>query len=115
MQGLELLIFHMLQVKLRKDVKMRAHVIYDLTGRIWNIVYGDTQAPEGIPAMFVDIPEGATLERIDITDMDNPKAVFAYLPESDIGRLQKRIQELENELTNAQLAIVELYEGRRAQ
>lgn len=65
--------------------------------------------------MFVDIPEGATLERIDITDMDNPKAVFAYLPESDIGRLQKRIQELENELTNAQLAIVELYEGRRAQ
>ena len=47
--------------------------------------------------------------------MDNPKAVFAYLPESDIGRLQKRIQELENELTNAQLAIVELYEGRRAQ
>ena len=34
---------------------------------------------------------------------------------ASISIIEGEIQELENELTNAQLAIVELYEGRRAQ
>ena len=91
---------------------MKALVIYDLTGRVWQIIYGEDTVPQGLTAMFVDIPEGAQLERIDVTDPDHPKPVYSYLPESDIGRLQQKVTELEEELTNTQLALVELYEGK---
>ena len=43
---------------------MKALVIYDATGRIWSIVYGEEQAPQGLLSMFVDIPDGAALERL---------------------------------------------------
>ena len=89
---------------------MRALVIYDLTGRVWQIIYGEEEAPQGLTAAFVDIPEGAQLERMDITDPENPKPVFNYLPETDIGRLQKKVMELEEELTSTQIALVEQYE-----
>ena len=89
---------------------MRALVIYDLTGRVWQIIYGEEKVPQGLPAVFVDIPEGAQLERMDVTDPGNPKPVFHYLPETDIGRLQTQVEELEGELTDTQLALAEQYE-----
>ena len=70
---------------------MKALVIYDSTGRIWNIVYGEETAPQGLTCMWVDIPDGAQLEIIDVTNPDNPKPVFTYLPDSDIGKLQKQL------------------------
>ena len=73
---------------------MKALVIYDATGKIWSIVYGEEEVPQGLTSMFVDIPEGAVLERIDVTDSNKPKPVFTYLPDSDIGRLQKEMQDL---------------------
>lgn len=73
---------------------MKALVIYDTTGKIWSIVYGEEAVPQGLTSMFVDIPEGAVLERIDVTDSNKPKPVFTYLPDSDIGRLQKEMQDL---------------------
>ena len=89
---------------------MKALIIYDLTGRIWNILYGEEAVPQGLPAMFADIPEGARLERIDVTDLEHPEPVFSYLPESDIGRLQKQAGELERQLADTQLALAEQYE-----
>lgn len=74
---------------------MKALIIYDQTGRIWSIVYGEETAPQGLPSIFVDIPEGAVLERIDLTDGANPKPVYQLLPDSDIGRLQKQTKRLE--------------------
>ena len=76
---------------------MKALVIYDLTGRVWQIIYGEEEV-------------GAQLERMDVTDPGNPKPVFHYLPETDIGRLQKQVEELEGELTDTQLALAEQYE-----
>lgn len=73
---------------------MKALVIYDVTGKIWSIVYGEEEAPQGLTSMFVDIPEGAVLTKIDVTDPKNPQSVFTYLPDSDIGRLQKEMQNL---------------------
>lgn len=73
---------------------MKALVIYDATGKIWSIVYGEEEVPQGLTSMFVDIPEAAVLERIDVTDSNKPKPVFTYLPDSDIGRLQKKVQNL---------------------
>ena len=73
---------------------MKALVIYDATGKIWSIVYGEEEVPQGLTSMFVDIPEAAVLERIDVTDSNKPKPVLTYLPDSDIGRLQKEVQNL---------------------
>lgn len=88
--------------KTKKGEIMRALVIYDSTGRIYLIMYGEETAPQGLPALFVDIPDGAELERIDVTNPDDPKPVFTYLPESDIGRLQKQVAALEGDVANLQ-------------
>lgn len=68
---------------------MKALVIYDITGKIWSVVYGEKEAPQGLLSMFVDVPDGATLNKIDVTDQENPKAVFDYPPETEIDMLQK--------------------------
>ena len=77
---------------------MKALVIYDATGHIWNIIYGEETIPQGLPCMWVDIPDGAVLNRIDVTDPDNPQPVFTYLPESDIGRLQAQVKVLSEKM-----------------
>ena len=87
---------------------MKALVIYDLTGKIWNIVYGEEIAPQGLTCMWVDIPDGAQLERIDVTNPDNPHPVFNYLPESDIGKLQKEIDQLKSRSTELENRSAEL-------
>lgn len=95
---------------------MNALVIYDGTGKIWNIIYGASEEdrPIGIPNMFVDIPDGAILERIDVSDPANHRPVYTYMPESDIGRLMKEVKELSStDLKNREdlsLAITDLYE-----
>ena len=47
---------------------MKALVIYDVTGRIWSIIYGEETLPQGLRCMWVDIPDGAQLNYIDVTD-----------------------------------------------
>ena len=93
---------------------MKALVIYDDTGRIWTIMYGEEQVPQGLQCMWVDIPDGARLDHIDMTDAGNPQPVFSYLPESDIGRLQEQVKRLDGQLTEAQLALTEQYEANLA-
>ncbi len=91
---------------------MKALVIYDNTGRIWTIIYGAEEAPQGLQSMWVDIPEGAQLERIDITNPEDPKPVFTYLPESDIGKLQKQMQEVQEDLGSVKDDIQEKEEAQ---
>ena len=74
---------------------MKVLVIYDTTGKIWSVTYGITETPQGLLCMFVDIQDGGVLERIDVTDSKYPMPVFLYLPESVIGRLQKKVTELQ--------------------
>lgn len=92
---------------------MKALVIYDLSGRIWNIIYGEEIVPQGLPSIWVDIPDGAQLKCIDLTDPEEPKAIFLYLPESDIGKLQKEVKELQekNESLNAQVSYLQMISG----
>lgn len=111
---------------------MEAIILYDLTGKIWHIIYGASEIPQGIPCVKVDIPEGAQIERIDLTDPENPHPVFRHLPETDYGKMKTQLRDLENELSNVQaqltahskknqvleeellntqLALTELYEG----
>ena len=87
---------------------MRALVLYDNTGKVYLIMYGEENAPVGIPSMFVDIPDGACLERIDVTDAANPQPVFSYLPDSDIGKMQKQIAVLESDVEDLKASNEEL-------
>lgn len=87
---------------------MKALVIYDSTGRIWNIVYGAEAAPQGLTCMWVDIPDGAQLESIDVTNPDNPQPVFSRLPESDIGKLHKQMASVEAQVEELKLESKEL-------
>ena len=94
---------------------MEAIILYDLTGKIWHIIYGASE-----------------IERIDLTDPENPHPVFRHLPETDYGKMKTQLRDLENELSNVQaqltahseknqvleeellntqLALTELYEG----
>ena len=79
---------------------MKAIVIYDNTGRIWSIIYGEEELPQGVQAMWVDIPDGARIESIDVTDPVHPQPVFAYLPESDIGRLQADMKDAKEDIAD---------------
>lgn len=81
---------------------MRALVIYDLTGRIWSIIYGEEEPPQGLMSLWVDIPEGAQLDRIDLSDPENPKPVFGYLPETDLGKLQKDMTQAQKDIGQIQ-------------
>lgn len=67
----------------------RALIIYDLSGKVWSITYGDVEAPQGVPSLWCDIPPGAV---VDYVDVKNAKAIFKYLPETDLGKLQKQMQ-----------------------
>lgn len=78
---------------------MRALVIYDNTGRIWNIIYEADETPEGIQCMWVDIPKGANLIRIDVSKPEAPQPVFDYLPESEVGRLTAMVEEQAKEVS----------------
>ena len=69
----------------------KALVIYDNTGKIWSIVYGAKEAPQGLQSMYVDIPQNAILDRID---METGDPVFTYLPETDLGQLQQEVKQL---------------------
>ena len=44
--------------------------------------------------MWVDIEDGVDLVSIDLTDPENPKPVFSAQPDSEIGRLQKQMEEV---------------------
>lgn len=74
---------------------MKALVFYDETGRVWLIAHGETTMPPGALCMWVDIEDGVDLVRIDVTDPQNPKPVFSAQPDSEIGRLQKQMAEVQ--------------------
>lgn len=87
---------------------MKALVIYDsVTGKIYHIIYGATETPQGIPWMWVDIPDGAILEdTLDLTDPENPQPKFSYKPESDIGRLQNEMAEVQAKTSQLEAIVI---------
>lgn len=95
---------------------MKTLVIYDSTGRIWNIVYGEETIPEGLEksALIVDIPSDMRILSVDLTDPSNPKPVLDAQPDTQIGRLQNQVdknkESVDEDITNLQLALTEIYE-----
>lgn len=77
---------------------MRALVIYDSTGKVWSIVYGEEELPPGVLAMFVDIPDGSNLIRIDVSTPSDPQPVFEDYDDTDIGNLKKDMQQVKSDI-----------------
>lgn len=75
---------------------MQTLIIYDNTGMIWNITYGQYVLPEGLRASILDVPEGAQIERIDISG-EMPQVIFSALPENEINIMKAEMSNLRNE------------------
>lgn len=87
----------------------RVLVIYDATGKIWNTVYGTEEAPPGVPSLFVDVPKGATLERIDTSNASRPEPVFTY--DSGGVNLQNEVKELRAMIDDMALTLADVIGG----
>lgn len=72
---------------------MQTLIIYDNTGMIWNITYGQYVLPEGLTATIMDVPEGSQVQNIDVSG-ETPKLVFAALPENDIQAMKVEMSNL---------------------
>lgn len=57
---------------------MTAQVIYDSTGKVWNVIYGEEQKLSGLQCMTLDLEDGTVLDRIDVTDLNNPVPVVSW-------------------------------------
>lgn len=75
---------------------MQTLIIYDNTGMIWNITYGQYVLPEGLTATIMDVPEGSQVQSIDVSG-ETPKLVFASLPENDIQVMKAEMNHLREE------------------
>lgn len=72
---------------------MSTLIIYDTTGYIISQMSGDVREPIGIPFMYVDIPEGKRLVKIDTTAAEH-QPVFVDLPKPEIEELKEQISAL---------------------
>lgn len=79
----------------------KALVIYDFTGKIWAIYYGETNRPQGLLSIEVDIPEGATLLRIDLSDPKHPQPIFDEYPRTDLDKLKEELEDTKKALAEA--------------
>lgn len=87
----------------------RVLVIYDATGKIWNTIYGEETPPPGVPSIFVDVPEGATLERLDMSNPSKPEPVYTY--SGDGVNLQEEYKALKVMVDDMALTLADVIGG----
>lgn len=76
-------------------------IIYDQEGIIVTQMSGDVRTPIGIPHMWVDVPQGKCVERVDVSG-ETHTPVFANLPKSETQILKE--ENLEIKMAIAELA-----------
>jgi len=77
-----------------------ALIIYDNEGYVISQMQGSVREPVGVPFMWVEVPEGKYVKRIDVT-VDPHAPVFEDFPKSEI-------EQLKEENTQIKLALAEL-------
>ena len=79
----------------KEDFMDRVLVLYDLTGQVWNIVYGadEHNVPQGIPSVWCDLPAGAQIERVDPVTKE---VHLLYADDTDLGQIQREVREVTN-------------------
>ena len=58
---------------------MKMLVIYDISGQILGIVYGEDKELVGLKSMAIEIPNGYDVERINVDNTEDPQPVFRKL------------------------------------
>ena len=62
---------------------MKCYVIYDETGSIYAIRYGDSQnIPNELHGIYQNVQDGALIDKVDVSDQKNHKILFTPSPES---------------------------------
>ena len=69
---------------------MNTLIIYDDTGFIISQMAGDVREPEGIPFMWVEIPQGKRLVGIDTTK-EKHEPIFKDMPKSEVEILREQV------------------------
>lgn len=62
---------------------MEGTIFYDENGKIWLIVHGTSDVPTYLKSMVAELPEGAQLTGMDLSDPENPSPVFSYAQNAD--------------------------------
>lgn len=74
---------------------MKTLVFYDNKGKIFYMVTGAYEIPDGgIQYLETEIPEGKMLVSVDVSDASNPTPIFEDIPEDE---MTKRLYSLEEE------------------
>lgn len=108
----------------------RVLLLYDLSGHVWNIVYGATEndVPQGIPSVWCDLPAGAQIEGVDPVTKE---VHLLYADNTDLGQIQREVRSIadsfsdyagqiagledavsakDSDITDLQLGLTEVYE-----
>lgn len=72
---------------------MKSVIIYDASGAVHNVLYGETEQPEGVLSVVADIPNGCTVKRVD-TAKEPPEPVYNYWPAIDLDSIRADLMQL---------------------
>lgn len=89
---------------------MNTLIIYDSTGYILSQMSGDVREPEGIPFMWLEIPQGKRLMNID-TEKNPHVPIFEDVAPTGIETLQNQVENLQSELLTQQETNIMLLEA----
>ena len=70
---------------------MESLIIYDESGKVWLIVHGTSDTPKELKSMSVEIPEGAQLTEMDVSDPENPSPVFSFARNSEANTVESLV------------------------
>ena len=84
---------------------MKTLIVYDSNGKIFYQASGSVVEPTGLTFLWVEIPQGQYVERVDVTDPANPKAVLVEFPKTEIEKNTEQVGQLNEYLFETQYQI----------
>lgn len=81
---------------------MSTLIIYDSNGTVWTSMTVE-DAPAGLEKYVFEVPEGAMIEGVDVTNPQNPVPVYTS-PKS------YNVDQMSSDITDLQIALAEVYE-----
>lgn len=81
---------------------MQTLIIYDAQGNIWMSMAVD-EIPSGLEKYIFQIPEGASVSKVDVTDPEHPVPIYTEVESYDMDQMS-------SDITDLQIALAEVYE-----
>lgn len=69
---------------------MKTLIIYDEIGKIYFQAAGNVEEPNGVPFIWVEIPEGKLLKSIN-TEVTPHEPVFEDLPKTELDNVKEQL------------------------